>query len=452
MAAAEGGAASNRVAPGGAASPLPLALIGVALVVLTAAGLALVIGRPPSNPGAGRTLGVVLIEAVGGVLYLLAAALVLRRRRSRHALAIVLGAALAMRLLLLPLAPPLSSDLYRYVWDGRVQAGGINPYRYRPADPALASLRDPKVFSHINRARTARTIYPPAAEMFFRLAAALAPGVRGMKLLMAGCDLATIAVLIGLLRQAGRPAAQVLVYAWAPMPVWEFAGNGHIDALAALLVTLALWAGARAWRGGTGSLLAVAMLVKFLPAAIAPAFWRRWDGRLVAAFVVTVVLLYAPYLGAGRHVLGFLPGYAAQEGLLSGRGVFLLDLSSRIVGTLPRWAGVAYAAGLAALLGGMALRIGFGPKLPGAPSARLAVFARQGAWLGAVILVGISPHYPWYFGWLAPLACLAPAPALLVLIAASVGLTLDPAHHVGIAALVYLPPALLAAFPWGRRP
>jgi alpha-1,6-mannosyltransferase len=60
----------------------------------------------------------------------------------RVGLSIVLGFALATRLLLVGEEPFLSTDLYRYIWDGRVQAAGINPYRYVPADPALAALRD----------------------------------------------------------------------------------------------------------------------------------------------------------------------------------------------------------------------------------------------------------------------------------------------------------------------
>jgi alpha-1,6-mannosyltransferase len=429
-----------------------LCALGCGLVGLTAVGLALVAGRPVGNPGPDRTLEVVGVQIVAGALYLAAAALVLRRGLPRRAVWVVLGAALAMRALLLPIAPPLSSDLYRYVWDGRVQAAGINPYRFMPADPRLAFLRDQAVFPHINRAATARTIYPPMAEAVFRLAAAIAPGVGGMKAMMLGWDLVAILGLLDLLRLAGRPAAQMLLYAWAPMPVWEFPGNGHVDALAAALVTLALLAATRAWRGGAGALLAAATLVKFLPAAIVPAFWRRWDRRLPAAFAVTVGLLYAPYLGVGARVFGFLPGYATQEGLVSGRGVFLLDLLRRLT-PLPGWAGMAYAVALAAVLAGLALRISFGPALPAAPGARVAMLARPGAVLGAVALVGISPHYPWYFGWLVPLVCLAPSPALLYLVAGSVLLTLDPVHHLGIAALVYVPPAALALWQGaaGRR-
>ena len=56
----------------------------------------------------------------------------------RRDVVIVLVVAVAARALLVPGAPTLSDDAYRFVWDGRVQAAGFNPYRYVPADRRLA--------------------------------------------------------------------------------------------------------------------------------------------------------------------------------------------------------------------------------------------------------------------------------------------------------------------------
>ena len=101
-----------------------------------------------------------------------------------------------MRLLTLTAPPILSSDMYRYVWDGRVQLAGINPYRYVPAaDPELAFLRDAAVYPHINRAEYAHTVYPPAAQAIFALAAIATPGVFGMKAMMAAFDVLAIVAL-----------------------------------------------------------------------------------------------------------------------------------------------------------------------------------------------------------------------------------------------------------------
>ncbi|HEV8714937.1 MAG TPA: hypothetical protein VGX03_19170 [Candidatus Binatia bacterium] len=88
------------------------------------------------------------------------------------ALAVLFAFALLFRLPLLFTEPRLSTDLYRYLWDGRVQTAGINPYRYAPADEALRFLRDDAVYRRINR-KEFPTIYPAGAQLIFWSAAAL---------------------------------------------------------------------------------------------------------------------------------------------------------------------------------------------------------------------------------------------------------------------------------------
>lgn len=138
-----------------------LALLGAALLTLTVFGLLLDV---PETTGDGRVVRMGLLVGtltLSAAAYFAAVRLILRHAWPRCTIWIVLGAAIALRALLLTAPPILSTDIYRYVWDGRVQAAGINPYRYIPADPALASLRDSVVYPQINRADYARTIYPP---------------------------------------------------------------------------------------------------------------------------------------------------------------------------------------------------------------------------------------------------------------------------------------------------
>src|SRR5260370_11672284 len=85
-----------------------------------------------------------------------------------RAVAAVLTIGLIARLVLLPVVPTLSTDVYRYVWDARVAHAGISPYAYPPSARELEPLRDLAVFPHLNHP-TWRTIYPPAAQTFFRL-------------------------------------------------------------------------------------------------------------------------------------------------------------------------------------------------------------------------------------------------------------------------------------------
>lgn len=417
---------------------LCLFLIGFALVTLTAGGVAL-LTRSPS----GQTAWFMTLLCIASALWLLAVTLVRRDNPSRGTIWVVLLVAAAMRLLTFVTPPLLSTDLYRYVWDGRVQRAWINPYRYVPDAPQLTALRDAAVFPHINRARYAHTVYPPAAEAIFALAAFVAPGVRGMKAVMGGFDILAIGCLAALLRLIGRNPAELLIYAWLPLPVWEFAGNGHIDAAATGLLALALLLAARGRPVLLGITLAVATFTKFLPGAVLPVFWRDGRWRVLAAFVATGVALYVPYIGVGRGVLGFLGGYTAEEGLRSGQGVFLLDVLSRFV-SLPRWAVAAYGALVLSLLAALSVRFAFGGVASGSRSQRVECQARRAAILGAVLLVAMSPHYPWYFSWLAPMVCVAPLASVLWLLAAAPLLAHGSVEYLIVPFAVYVPAGILA--------
>src|SRR5262249_2944353 len=146
---------------------------------------------------------------------------------SSRTVIVILSVAAAMRLLVLAAPPYLSTDVYRYVWDGRVLAAGINPYRYIPTDPHLAPLRDRTIFPKINRANYAATIYPPAAEAIFFAVTRISESLAAMKVASVFFEAIAVLLLLRLLALAGLPAVRVIVYAWHPLPVWEFAGSGH---------------------------------------------------------------------------------------------------------------------------------------------------------------------------------------------------------------------------------
>ena len=316
-------------------------------------------------------------------------------------LPIIIAIAVAARLVVLVHVPVLSTDAFRYVWDGRVQAAGINPYRYLPADPALLPLRDPgpdtrpgAVYANINRADTAPTIYPPFAQFLFAAIGRLAPGISTIKAAMMAFDLLTLALLLRLLHAAHRPRLWVLAWAWNPLPIWEFANEGHIDAAACAFVALALLMAAQGRRGLAGTALAAAALFKLLPIVLFPAIWRRWDlrGPLVALAIIAAA--YACYAGAGLRVFGYLGGYTQEEGLFQGR---LLPLR------LVAMAGFALCATWFA----------FARPLPAATPARTATICTRALLLTALLLAAIAPKYPWYYTALLVPGTVVPTLAML---------------------------------------
>ena len=426
-----------------------LAVLGGILVALVGLGIFVLRNNDLPLDHDSRVRLYVASACLGGLLWLLAVVLVRRGGLPRYCFWLVLAFAVAMRAITFVSPPLLSSDVYRYVWDGRVQLAGINPYRYLPAAPELAFLRDEAVYPNINRADYAPTIYPPAAQVIFLLAAVVTPGVVGMKAVMTGFDVTAIIILEYLLRLIGRDRAEVLIYAWLPLPIWEFVGNGHIDAAAAGLLAVALLFAARNAAARSGVALAAAALTKILPMAVLPAFWRFGRWRLLSAFLLTSVLLYLPYVTVGKQALGFLGGYLQEEHISRGGGPFLFEALHHVV-PLPSWSLTVYFSVAVAILFALAVRFAFGGRLSLAPAERVTTIARQSAILGAVLLVAISPHYQWYFGWLAPLACLTPLASVLWLLAAAPLLALGPIEHLMIPTTVYLPAAALAVLDFHR--
>jgi hypothetical protein len=384
-----------------------------ALIALAAAGFVLVVLSPLALYFLWQTSFAAFVAAAlaQGAVYAAAVWLVLRHRFGRGVLAVVFIVAVVARAIALPAPAILSTDVARYVWDGRVQAAGVNPYRYVPADPQLAGLRDEAIYPNINRADYAVTIYPPVAEMMFFLATRVSESFTMMRLTMLGFEAVTVLALLALLEHDGRPAVRVLIYAWHPLPIWEFAGTGHVDAAAIALMSLAMLAAIRDRRVLAGIALAAGSLVKPFVLFVAPPLWRRWDWRLPAAFVATAVVCYLPYLSVGSGVLGYLGGgYQDEQGYLDGSGFFLVLLLRRF--GLPAPGGLAFVIFAAVVLAAVALAVAFRAK---PRDADPAIFLPLAA--AAVLLV--SPHYPWYFAFLLPLLTRAPyVPLIYVTLAA----------------------------------
>jgi hypothetical protein len=213
----------------------------------------------------------------------------------------VFAVALATRAALLPVAPSLSGDVHRYVWEGRVVAHGGDPYARAPLDPALAPLRDREIFPNVNHPELA-TIYPPLAIAEFAMVAAIAPTVTAMKTWVILNDLALVLLLLAWMRRRGESPAAVIAYAWNPLVLVEYAGQGHYEPLALLPLVLAVVLLER--RPVISALaLAAGVLIKLFPLLALPFLFPRWPARARAVAVVTLVLGLGAFwaLTRGEH-------------------------------------------------------------------------------------------------------------------------------------------------------
>ena len=383
----------------------PLLAIAACLLALTGVGAAWITDFDDARAG--------VIPLLQAVPYAAAAWLVVRGERggeNGRALASILVVGLVMRLLLLP-GPPVSTDLFRYIWDGRVQAAGINPYLYLPADAAVSGLRDGVIYPNISRAEYAPTIYPPMAQIVFFLVTRLSEAVVVMKIAVLAFEALAVWTILQLLAARGLPRARILLYAWHPLPLWEFARSGHVDIVAIAFLLLAFLAVERRSPILAGVALGAGALVKYFPVAAGPALYQRWDLRLPAAFAVTVAVLYLPYLGAGAKLTGFLGGYVHEEGIDRGAGIFLWRLLGAVV-PLPDDALALYLPAAALVMAALALFVVLRRQHPGADLA-------GGMLLAVAFTLLLSPHYAWYFAWLVPFLCFYPVVGVLYLTCAA---------------------------------
>ncbi len=357
--------------------------------------------------------------------------------------ATVLAFALAFRLLAAAEPPSLSSDVYRYAWDGHVQRAGISPYAHAPGDAALAPLRDAAIYPHINR-KQAHTVYPPGAQVLFL---ALPFGLDAVRLAMIALDLLTIVLLGRLLRDLGQDPARALLYAWSPLAIYEIGNGGHLEAavLPLLLGAVLAWRAGR-WRT-VGLLLGGAASLKLYPlllgSVLAPPRWLRVLGP---AAVLLGVVYFAYGLAAGVGVLGFLPQYlgSAEDHNNGLRALFEWTL-----GPLPAQyrRPLAFALCLVAMV----------TLMRKAARADVAIEHKIRDLAGIYLVTVPTALHPWYALWLVPWLCIAPHAGWLWLVATVPLSYLKYASPGGVMPawvmpLEFVPTGVLLAWPMWRRP
>ena len=250
------------------------------------------------------------ILAAGG-LYLAACALIERHPKldTRLNVGIVIAVAVVMVGAQVPVIPTLSDDLFRYLWDGHVQSHGINPFQYPPDAGELAGIRTP--WHPLINNPSISTIYPPVAQIVFLIASALWHHPAMLKLLLVGCLGAATWFAWDVLRSRGEPGIRIVWLVWNPLVALEIGHSGHVDALAAMFVMMAIWLVERGRANGAWAALAGGMMAKLHPALLLPALRRRhggWTGPATFALVCLVVAL--PYLGAGSRLFVGLGAYS----------------------------------------------------------------------------------------------------------------------------------------------
>jgi alpha-1,6-mannosyltransferase len=320
--------------------------------------------------------------AVAGVAYLLAMRELLSTPEFPKRV-IIFGLALSAlwHFQFLRLPPGLDDDIHRYVWDGRMQRLGYNPYIVVPSEPALASLHTSETRSLNNP--EVPSPYPAGAQLFFRAVTSIHESIFALKVAFVVCDLAIVFVLLDVLRCTRQGEHWVLAYAWNPLLAIEVAGSGHVDIVGVMLLLVSVAALVRRWRAVAALAFGLAVSVKLLPMVLLPLYWRRVRIRDAALGAIVVGLLYIPFFNHGQIPIGSLGTYVQR-----------FRFNDPVFATLERVAAPQFVAGLAVLVGFLAAIWMRTKSAEGSSNAF--------AWPMAASLLCAPVVYPWYMLWLLP--------------------------------------------------
>ncbi len=333
-------------------------------------------------------------------------------------LAIVFASGFLARLVLFGSEPVLEDDFYRYLWDGAITAGGGNPYAVAPADVAVSATLPPDAARILDRVGHSdlRSIYPPTAQGAFAAAHLLAPwSLTAWRSIVLLLDLATLGLLLLLLKDAGRSPLWVALYWWNPLVIFSLSNGAHMDVVVLPPLLLALLLAGRGRIIPAAVALAVAIGAKIWPVLLLPLILRpalNAPRRLIAAAGMLMALLALqawPIFTAGiDETSGFL-AYAKSWQRNSAlfplvEGAAFLVVGSDAGGSVSR-------AALAVLCGVVALAAAWQPY------ATTGQLMTRSALVVATLLLTAPAQYPWYLVWLAPFLAFVPLPGLLLLTA-----------------------------------
>jgi hypothetical protein len=414
--------------------------------------------RPPAH---GHLVPYLLLFLAGSLVAIQAA-----RSLSASGRGFLLLCGALLRATLLWRAPDLSDDVYRYVWDGRVARSGVSPYRYAPNDPALSAL-DPQLRAHVAH-QEIRTVYPPAAEAFFRIFG----GGGNVLFFKSAVALADLSIVDLLLASPGGSFGAAL-YAFHPLPITEAAGEGHVDSLgAALLLAAILYLSGRVSlrrRVAAGLAYALSVLTKYVPLAAAlPVFRKGRLACLASALTLSGVVWLGATRGAGPG--GDLGQFATRwdfNSVLYPAGVRLME-ATRLPETAkdlwieckdrwgsPRWADRVFPYFYPAFFSRALLGLALSAVLIAISVRVRDVEAATFASLGSLLVFSPTLH-PWYLLWVLPFAAKRREPAFLFLsfcipISYALAFPLPWVSPAAILAVEYLPFAILLALTvWTR--
>jgi hypothetical protein len=210
------------------------------------------------------------------------------------------------RLLLLFAVPALSDDFYRFVWDGRLLANGINPYTILPADFINSidyqnNFENNLIFSKLNSPNY-YTVYPPLNQLIFAASATLSKGSLFGNVIALRIFILLAETFLLFMLMKNKLSDKFNLYSFNPLIIIELNGNLHFEGVVMCFLVLALSMGVKDRKSLVFSsfLFACAVCVKMLPLIFIPLIIKQlgWKKGVFYASMVGIftALFFLPFL------------------------------------------------------------------------------------------------------------------------------------------------------------
>ena len=397
-------------------------------------------------------------------LYAVACRTVLRVKEDLPSFWICIAFGLLFRAIVFPANQIQEDDVYRYLWDGKVFAHGVNPYEYAPQEAneyLNFKIQDPKGFletyderqqaeldllnqlkwknqqslttlERVNHPHVP-TIYPPMAQHVFRLAHFFQPdSILALRGVFMAWDVIALAFILLILKTLGRSKNLCLIYFWSPLLIKETFNSTHLDIIGVALMCVSIYFIVTERPYPAVFFLALSFLSKLYSAILLPIYLQQiylesqreqksgWGAVFgcTALFTAVTAAFYLPFVATGwgtfEGLKTFSTFWQSNDSLFAILLYFYKDLlgfdapTTSFIGSnlgvfLSKVTVVAIL--LAALLY-------FLIKKP-APQRENLLFK---CFVLMALVFLLSPvQNPWYLLWVLPFFCLFPRPSWILL-------------------------------------
>ncbi len=324
------------------------------------------------------------------------------------------------RIVLIPSEPFLSDDIYRYLWDGKIIASGINPYKFAPVDIQLLQFRDQIIYPFINFPEIA-TSYPPVSQFMFLINQWLGGSVFSWKFLLLFVEIILFLVIFRMVQHFNLNKFRLLIYFYNPLLIIETYSSGHVEIAGVSFFWIAVYLFYKRYDWKSIIFFAMSIMTKFIPLVSGLPFLLNKFFRKSALLMVICSIILLPFMFSGILPLPGLFSYINRWEFNGG----LYQLAISIMNLLDikeyKWMEVNFSghletfyfsyAFLYKVFAAVILVVVFFDqmnKLRATSRFRSINFIQRAFILTAGFLLLIPTLHPWYLIWIIPFLVFIP--------------------------------------------